>query len=99
MNASASLANQMQLIMGQYFEPGSHPSEQASFEENRSIYDARSLAYGRVYVPYGLHYRIANRWTLGIDSKRGVGMQKIIGGKTNYINRTHMTSIGAKFLL
>lgn len=99
MNASASLSNQMQLIMGQYFEPGAHPSEQVSFEDNRSIYEARSLAYTRVYVPYGIHYKVSDKWTIGIDSKRGVGMQKIIGGKTNYINRTHMTSLGAKLIL
>ena len=99
LNTSASYDNEMQLILGQYFEPGLHPSSQESFEENRSVYGAKTVLYARFYVPFGIHMKMGENWSFGFVSKRGFGLQSIVGGSTNYIRRMHSLNLGAKFLI
>jgi hypothetical protein len=99
MNASVSFSNEMLLIAGQYFEPGAHPSSQENFIENTSRYDAKSVAYTRMFIPYGIHYQMAGQWSIGFDSRRGIGVQSILGGESNYIRKTGVFSLGAKYQL
>jgi hypothetical protein len=96
-NASVSFSNEMLLIEGKYFEPGAHPSTQESFEENTQRFIAKPVVYNRIFVPYGLHRMVGDHWTIGLDLKRGFGYQSILGGATNFVNKTNTFVIGAKY--
>ncbi|MFT5512707.1 MAG: hypothetical protein ACI8SE_001105 [Bacteroidia bacterium] len=96
-NASISLSNEMLLIEGEYFEPGAHPSTQESFEENTQRFLAMPVVYNRFYVPYGVHRVVGEHWSIGFDARRGFGVQTILGGKSNLINKTGTFMIGAKY--
>lgn len=96
MNASATFSNEMLLIEGQYFEKGAHPSTQESFEENTKHFLAKPLVYTRVYIPYGVHRRIGKNWSIGFDARRGIGVQSVLGGNSNFINKTGTFAIGVK---
>ena len=85
------------LIPGKYYGPDAHPSEQESFETNMESYEGKSVFYSRIYVPFGLHYRITKNWQLGFDFKRGVGMQVISGENPVFLKRTGVFAIGAKY--
>lgn len=98
-NSGLSFGNEMMVILGQYFEPGAHPSTQPNFEENRTIYTARPVLYNRVYIPYGLHYKVSDKMTIGFDTRRGMGVQKIVNGSSNWIRRSHSIAIGARIQL
>jgi hypothetical protein len=97
MNASISFSNEMLLIAGKYFEPGAHPSTQENFIENTSQYDAKSVAYTRLFIPYGIHYQLGEQWSIGFDSRRGIGFQSIVGGGSNFITKTGVFALGAKY--
>lgn len=96
-NASVSFSNEMLLIQGKYFEPGAHPSTQESFEENTQRFIAKPVVYSRIYVPYGVHRLIGEKWSVGFDARRGFGVQSILGGKSNFINKTGSFMLGAKY--
>ncbi|MFT5723497.1 MAG: hypothetical protein ACI9JN_000611 [Bacteroidia bacterium] len=96
-NTSVSLSNEMLLIEGQYFEPGAHPSTQESFEENTQRFLAKPVVYNRFYVPYGVHRVVGEHWSIGFDARRGFGVQTILGGSSNLINKTGTFMIGAKY--
>lgn len=98
-NIGATFGNQMVLISGKYFEPGEHPSTQESNENSIEKYDAKSVAYTRLYIPYGVHYSIGKKWLLGFDFRSGIGMQKIQGEDVNFIRKTGLFSIGAQYIL
>lgn len=96
-NASVSFSNEMLLIEGRYFAPGEHPSTQESFEEKTQRFIAKPVVYNRVFVPYGLHRIVGEHWTVGVDLKRGFGYQAILGGSTNFVNKTNTFVLGAKY--
>ncbi len=96
-NTSISLSNEMLLIEGEYFEPGAHPSTQESFEEKTQHFIAKPVVYNRFFVPYGVHRIVGKKWSVGFDARRGFGVQSILGGSSNLINKTGTFMIGAKF--
>jgi hypothetical protein len=91
-----SYSNEMLVISGQYFGEGEHPSSQVSFEENTLKFDARTIAFNRLYIPYGIHYQLKPNVSIGIDGKRGIGFQSIIGGPSHFLKRTGQFGIGVK---
>lgn len=99
MNVGFTFGNEMVLMSGQYFEPGSHPSEQVIDEESTEKFEGRAVYYSRVYVPYGIHYRVGEHFLLGLDFRTGIGMQMIGSEKVNFMKRSGALSIGGKYLL
>jgi hypothetical protein len=99
MSVGTTFNNKMLIIAGGYLEPGEHPSSQPSDEMNKESYDAKSVLYGRVYVPYGISYATGaqKKWLFGFDFKTGVGAQKIEGESANYIKKTGAFIIGVKY--
>lgn len=98
-NTGTTFANEMILMHGKYFGPGEHPSEQESHEMNQQTYRANPIVYGRVYVPYGIHYRIDDKWLVGLDMRTGIGWQWISNERTQFIRRTGVFALGAKYRL
>ncbi len=97
MNASVSFSNEMIIISGKYFTPGAHPSTQESLEENRIRFLAKPVTYVRFYVPYGLHYKVSKKTTIGLDLRRGFGVQSILGGSSNFISKTNSFALGVNW--
>ncbi len=97
LNFGFTFSNEMMLISGQYFEPGQHPSTQEGpFDQQR--YEAKTVYYSRLYIPYGIHYQISKSWLLGFDFRKGIGMQIIKGEQVNYIKKAGSFHLGAKYL-
>lgn len=98
-NASASFSNEMIIMEGQYFEKGAHPSTQVSLPENTTFFIARPVTYARFYIPYGVHAKVGEKWTVGFDARRGFGVQSILGGESNFIRKTGSFVLGAKYTI
>ncbi len=96
-NAGFTFGNQMILMSGKYFEPGRHPSEQESMQEDR--YDAKNVYYMRAYIPYGLSYQVNEKVSAGFEARGGVGVQMISGEDSNFMQRTGSFILGIKYLL
>ena len=96
-NVGATFNNEMVLITGKYFDEGEHPSEQPSDEMNAESYEAKSVAYSRIYIPYGIGYGIGQKTIIGLDFKTGVGVQKISGEQANYIKKTGAFILSVKY--
>lgn len=95
MNGGASTNNKMILISGKYLAPGEHPSTlDHSIEET---YEAKSVFYSRLYVPYGIHYSINKQWQIGFDFRTGVGAQFIQDERPDFIRKTGAFVIGARY--
>jgi len=101
MNAGLTYGNEMMLISGKYFEPGQHPSLQPVDEVAPQIesFDAKNVFYSRAYIPFGLHYKVGEFWSFGIDMRKGIGLQMIGTEKLNFIRKTGMFALGARLRL
>jgi len=97
MSLGSTFNNQIMLIASRYLKPGQHPSEQENNEENTKTYAAKSVQYGRFYIPYGIGYGINNNLIIGFDFKTGIGFQKIPGHSVNYIKKTGAFVLGVKY--
>lgn len=95
MNAGLTFANGMIIISGRYFEPGAHPSTQESHEMNQDHYKARQVYYTRAFIPFGIHYQVSSKWSLGFDLRTGLGLQMIKGAPDNIITNTGSFILGA----
>jgi len=93
-SGGVSFGNEMVLITGRYFEPGAHPSEQVDKNPVMEKYAAKTLAYTRLFVPFGVHYGVADKWSVGLDFRLGIGAQFLAGASTNFIKKTGMFAIG-----
>lgn len=94
-NVGASYGNEMILIPGRYYDPEEHPSEQPNSMDNMQTYQAKNVYYARAYVPYGLHYRF-EEFSVGIECRRGLGIQKIEGSPANFMDKSSAFLIGMK---
>ena len=99
-NAGFTFGNEMMLIEGKYFEPGQHPSTQPVDEvaPEMESYEAKSVYYTRVYIPFGVHYRLGKYWSIGFDMRKGWGAQVIGADKINFIRKTGSFALGARML-
>lgn len=89
--------NEMIVMEGKYFKEGAHPSTQEILPENKAVYDAKALYYYRLYVPYGMHLKFTDNFSMGLDFRRGIGWQKAQGEKSNFIESSGSFQIGGKF--
>ena len=89
--------DEMLLISGRYFGPEEHPTEQPEDDLQIDTYAAKSVRNLRLYVPYGIGYRVGANWILGFDFRTGIGFQQIQGGSSNYIRKTGAFVLGAKY--
>jgi len=98
MNAGFTYGNEMMLIEGQYFEPGQHPSLQPVDEVAPIVesYEAKNVFYTRAYIPFGIHYKIGEYWSIGLDMRKGMGLQMIGTEKVNFMRRSGMFALGAR---
>lgn len=84
---------------GKYFEQGEHPSAQVRMAENKVVYSALPSINGRVFIPWGIHVNLSKKTSLGLDLRRGLGVQWIPSRKANFINKTGMVGIGLSHTL
>lgn len=100
-NAGFTFGNNMMLINGKYFEPGEHPSTQPvdDVSPEPEMYEAKSVSYTRVFIPYGIHYKMGKRVLLGLDLSKGIGWQRVGKDKMNYMKKSSGFAIGLKYLL
>ncbi|MEM6965930.1 MAG: hypothetical protein AAF573_14275 [Bacteroidota bacterium] len=101
MNAGFTWDNEMVLMEGKYFEPGQHPSTQPidDVAPEPERYEAKSVVYSRIFIPYGLHYQIGKYTTLGLDFRTGRGLQFIGSEKVNWMRRSGGMALGMRFIL
>ena len=98
-NTGLTFANEMVIISGRYFEPGAHPTTQESYEMNQDHYKAKPVYYTRAYIPYGIHYHVGKKMSIGFDFRTGLGLQMIKGASTNLITNTGSFILGVKCYL
>jgi hypothetical protein len=96
---SASFNNQMIVMSGKYFEPGEHPSAQVIMPENKAVYSALPSINGRVFIPWGIHVNLSEKTSLGLDFRRGMGVQWTPSRQANFMNKTGMFGIGLSHTL
>jgi hypothetical protein len=73
-SGGVSFGNEMVLITGRYFEPGAHPSEQVDKNPVMEKYAAKTLAYTRLFVSFGVHYGVADK----ISSKKRACLRLVL---------------------
>lgn len=98
-NAGLTFDNEMILMAGRYFGPDEHPSTQESFEENKEIFEARQLYHLRVFIPYGLHFQASNAFSIGLEGRKGIGIQAVNGRANNFMRKTNALALSARFYL
>lgn len=98
-NGGASFANQMLVISSKYYNADDPSNDQNEGLDNTETYKAKSVVYSRLYVPYGVHYSLGDKWLVGLDFKTGIGVQFVQGEQANFINKTGSFVFGAKYRL
>ena len=98
-NGGTTFQNQMILLEGEYFEPGQHPSNQEVSMSEPVFSDAKSVRYARAYIPFGLHYNLTSKLSLGLDFRKGFGWQIIPGHKPNFIKNNLQFGLGLSYSL
>lgn len=94
-NSSFSVNNKMMIISGKYFAEGAHPSAQ---EQAAAIsFEAKPILYSRVFIPWGVHFQASDQLSIGLDFRKGRGMQYTAGEKPNMMANTGAIMIGTKF--
>lgn len=94
-NTAASLGSEMVLMSGRYFEEGEHPSSQEVLTEER--FEGKPVMYFKGYIPFGLHFRLTDKLSLGFENRIGGGIQKISGEASRRMKSTNTFLIGCKF--
>ena len=98
-NAGLTFDNEMILMSGRYFGPDEHPSTQESFEENKEVFSAKPLYHLRAFIPYGLHFRASNAFSIGLEGRKGVGLQLLNGGGSNLMRKANAFALSARFYI
>lgn len=100
LGSSISYSNAVMLIPGKYFEEGTHPSSQPSFEENMKSFNGRVVSTNRFYFPIGLNFKPNENWSIGLELRRGLGFQSIFGtGETLQLRKSGSFMISSQFYL
>lgn len=99
LNGGTTFQNQMILLEGEYFEPGQHPSNQEVSMSDPVFSEAKSIRYARAYIPFGLHYHLSPRLSLGLDMRKGFGWQMVPGNKPNFIKTNMQFGLGLSYSL
>lgn len=100
-NTGFTFGNNMMLLNGKYFEPGEHPSTQPVDDASPEpeMYEAKSVYYTRLFIPYGLHYQVGKKILLGLDLSKGIGWQIIGKDNVNYMKKSSGFALGLKYIL
>ena len=88
--------NQMVLIHGRYYEPGSHPTEQPDEDIEKEYFQAKSVSYLRTFLIAGLSYKIGKKWAAGFEYRRGWGVQLVGGTDPHFIKKTGSFMLGLR---
>lgn len=73
-----------------------NPEEIVPIESNMESFSGKHVSYGRIYAPYGVHYRIGNRYHLGLDFRTGIGMQAIQNEHPDFIKKSGSFMFGMR---
>ncbi|PCJ64102.1 MAG: hypothetical protein COA58_14040 [Bacteroidetes bacterium] len=96
-NSSISINNEMMIITGKYFAPGEHPSTQIS--SNTISFEAKPILHSRLFIPWGVHIQATDNFSIGLDFRKGKGLQYTLGEKANVMANTGAILIGTSFTL
>jgi len=98
LSTGITYGNKMMILEGEYFEPGLHPSSQEVSMGEPEVFKAKSSFYTRLYIPAGIHYKLG-RMSIGIDIRKGKGLQFMKGEKVSYLSRTGAFILSTRYYL
>lgn len=93
-NAGFTFDNQMVLMSGHYFEEGAHPSTQENLSEER--FSARNVYYLRAYLTYGIYYYLLPNTAIGLEGRKGRGLQLLEDEQPKYMRRAGALALGLR---